>query len=192
MDDLEKTIPPPESDNSDEQKPFLKPKAKRVISEERRKEMSERMRRINQERIDKARAARKGELDLKEQRKIAELERIRERKELTDVSIRDSLKSREKLAREQPVAEAKPTPVKEVKAKPEKKPKKAPVVVYESESESDDYENGENDDGEESEEEVLIVKKKKTAKPEVLKPKPKPPKAPAEPVAPPKPVIRFI
>lgn len=194
MDDLDKTTPPPESEQTDEEKPFLKPKAKRQISEERRKEMSERMKRINQERIDKAREARKGELELKEQRKLAELERIRERRALTEISVEHSLKSHKKLKAEGLIEDV----PEKVKTKVEKKPKKAPVVVYESESESDDYEGGAKD-GEESEEEVLIVKKKKSTKsPEqpILKAKGRPrkdttPEAVAPP-APSKPVIRFI
>lgn len=197
MADLENTTEPPESEEPSEPVPFLKPKPKRQISEEHRKMLSERMKRVNQERIDRAREARKSELDLKEQRKLDELERIRERKALADVSVRETKKARETLKREAeergelPKVETKP------KAKPTPKAK-SPKVIYESESESDDYETRQDDDeDDESEEEVLIVKKKRQPKAEqpILKQKGKAVKSPevvAKKVEPPKPMVRFI
>lgn len=196
--DLDKPEENPEVEINEEEKTFLKPKSKRNISDEKRKELSERMKIINQQRIDKARVSKQKELDLKEQKKLDQLERIRERKLLAEnVSIRESLKSREKVKETlNAVKENKKVePKQEIKQKQKKeeKPKKKPVIVYETSSSEED----DNSDSSESSQEVILVKSKskntqlKPKKSHIVKESKKENISQSVP-APPKPIIRFI
>jgi len=122
----------------------LKPKVKRNFTPEQRAALAERMRKVNEERVAKARVKNEAILEAKEAKTVAKLEEIKAKKE-------------------------KVTKAKEIVASPETpKPKvkkviKKTVVVQES---SDSEEYADSTDGEsEVEEEVVYVQKKAKAKP---------------------------
>lgn len=144
---------------------ITKPKRTRTITPEQKQILAERMRKVNEDRIAKAKMANETILAEKEAKARAKLETIQKKKE----QVREI---KEKKAVE-------PAPVKEKK---EKKPRK--IIVQES-SDSEDY-------GEETETEVVYVSKKKPQGLTKPKPKASAPKAPPAVVAEPRCVFKFV
>lgn len=122
--------------------PITKPKRKHNISDEQRQALAERMRKVNQARIEKAKLANEATLLEKEKKVAAKLESIKEKKE----KVREI---KEKVETVQPT---------EPKKEPKKKTKK--VVITES-SDSEDY----------GEEVVYVQKKVKPRSETMTKPK---------------------
>ena len=99
----------------------LKPKRTRKVSDEQKIILAERMRKINQDRIAKARVANEAELDIKEQKIKEKLEKITSKKAVV---------SKEKEKNVEMVAPVAPAP-------PVKEKKVRKVYVEESESEEE-------------------------------------------------------
>jgi hypothetical protein len=102
----------------------LKPKRTRKVSEEQKIVLADRMRKVNEDRIAKAKAANVAELDIKEQKMKEKLEKIVTKKEAV---------TKPKVKKEEPVAPVAPVAPTQVK---EKKVRK--VYVEESESEEEE------------------------------------------------------
>lgn len=144
---------PQEIPHSDETP--LKPKIKRNFTPEQRAALAERMRKVNEERVAKARVKNEAILSAKEAKTEAKLEEIKAKKEKVA------------KAKEHPAVkeQTEPKPQKKVVKKVVKK-----VIVQES-SDSEDY--AQSTDGEsEKEEEVVYVQKKAPKAPKAA-PKPK-------------------
>lgn len=146
---------------------ITKPKRTRTITPEQKQILAERMRKVNEDRIAKAKMANETILAEKEAKARAKLETIQKKKE----QVRE--------IKEKKAVESTPAPVKEKK---EKKPRK--IIVQES-SDSEDY-------GEETETEVVYVSKKKPQGLTKPKPKASAPKAPPAVVAEPRCVFKFV
>ena len=138
-------------DNKAEEK-ILKPKRTRTMTEEAKKQYGDRMRKVNEDRCEKARLKSEELLALKEQMLKEKLEKVESKKQ----QVR-KLKEEKKNVPDVPAPLSKAT-VSE--ANPLKKQKAKRIVVQES-SDSDDYFEGETD-GESSEEEVVYVAKSKS------------------------------
>jgi hypothetical protein len=154
----------------------LKPKVKRNFTPEQRAALAERMRKVNENRVARARVKNEAILEAKEAKTVAKLEEIKAKKEKVSKAKKEV----------EPPVEATPKP------KTKKVIKK--VVVQES-SDSEDYADSTD---EESEVEEVVYVQKKAAKPKAA-PKPKAEKlmkekAPSQPkaVAEPKVVFRFV
>lgn len=181
--------PPVEEVMKENEGTILKPKRVRRMTDEARAVAAERMRKINQERIDKSRIRREQEFAETEEKLKKKLEDIAAMKASIGV-----IKTKSKKV---PPPEPPPQAPAGAELKAPKAPKKVIVkkpVVEESDEDSVDY--GAKSD-EESEEEVVYVAKKKSAAPKkektLLKERKSstPAAAPAAP-APAQSVYRFI
>ena len=102
----------------------LKPKRTRKVSEEQKIILAERMRKVNEDRISKAKVANEVILDVKEKQMKEKLEKIAIKKEKTKEAV-----SKEAKKVEATVSSVEPPPVKEKKVRK--------VYVEESESEEE-------------------------------------------------------
>ena len=165
--------PPKEQPEQLDEANILKPKRTRRLTDQQRKEQSDRMKIVSQERIRKARLANEELLSIKEAKLKAKIDDIETRKA--------TLKGIKAEATPQPPPTP-PAPVKEaVPEKPKKTPKRVvKQIIIEDSSDDDD------DDDEESEpEEVVYVSKKSSkAKQSIIKPKPQKAKPKSQPVEP--------
>lgn len=145
---------------------ITKPKRTRTITPEQKQILSERMKKVNEDRIAKAKLANETILAEKEAKARAKLETIQKKKEQV----------REIKEKKQP--ETAPA------APKEKKEKKAKKIIIQESSDSEDY-------GEETETEVVYMTKKK--QPAALT-KPKTQRAPSAPAtqAEPRCVFKFV
>lgn len=166
------TEPPEQADEK-----ILKPKRTRTMTEEAKKQYAERMRKVNEDRCEKARLQNEAILEAKEKeiqmKTQAKLEQVAKKKEQIKAI-------REKVA---------PTPKEEPKEEPKpKEKKKKQVVVYESSS-------SDEEDDDSSEEEIIYVAKKpskKNAKETIVKPKKEKEVSQINALAPPKTTIKFL
>lgn len=168
----------PETPVAPTTKALLKQKKKRVYTEEQKKEMADRMRKVNQDRIENARATNAHMAELKTLKK-------EERKQRLANELAQLEKLKEKLA------EPKEKTPKDKKPK-EKKPK---VVVYSSSSESDSSDTDADDVSIPDADVVYIKHNKKTqlVKPSRKAEKPRETTPPPTPPPPqPKPMAKFL
>ena len=145
---MEDTPQPP---SQEENTPLMKPKRTRKLTEEQSKAQGERMRKINEERIEKARIASQQALEITEQKLKQKLEKVETKKAVV-----------KKLKEDKNVTEPEPKVEPEPKAKqaPLKKQKARRIVVQES-SDSEDYYEPETDGESDDEEEIIYVTKTK-------------------------------
>lgn len=132
----------PEPTSQDEK--IMKPKRTRTITPEQKQILAERMRKVNEDRIAKAKVANETILQAKEEKVKARLETIQKKKD----------KIKELKAQVAPVAPV--APVAQEQPIKEKKPKKVKKVIVQESSDSEDY-------GDETEEEVIYVTKPKSS-----------------------------
>lgn len=184
------TEPPDQSDDK-----ILKPKRTRTMTEEAKKQYAERMRKVNEDRCEKARLQNEAILEAKEKeiqmRTQAKLEQVAKKKEQIKAAKekRSLNEPTEPKAPEVTKEEPKAEPKHEVKPKGKKKQ----VVVYESSS--SDQEDDDDDSSEEEEEEIIYVAKKpskKIVKQTIVKPKKEKHVSLREPLEAPKTVIKFL
>ena len=159
-------------------------KPRKQMDPETRQKMADHMRKVNQERMDRARLANEAKLQQKEQ-EILEFAQKRLEKVEAKKEVIKKLKEKKGIP-EEPVAS--PQPVEKTKSKPKKKQ----VIVEVSSSDSD--ESGDTDS--EGEDEIIYVAKKAAKKPSkknesIVKPK-KQANTQAIPDSTPKTVIKFI
>ena len=134
----------PAEDNT----PLMKPKRTRKLTEEQSKAQGDRMRKINQERIEKAKIASQQALALQEQKLKEKLEKVESKKAVV-----------KKLKEDKNVTEPEPK-VEPQKQAPLKKQKARRIVVQQS-SDSEDYFEGETDGESDEEDEIIYVAKTK-------------------------------
>ena len=160
---------------------ILKPKRTRTMTEEAKKQYAERMRKVNEDRCEKARLLNEATLEAKEKeiqmKTQAKLEQVAKKKEQIKAI-------REKVAPTEPKEE----PIAPPKGKKEKKQKQ--IVVYESSS-------TDQEDDDSSEEEIVYVAKKPSKKNSnrretIVKPKKEKAVAHLAPLEPPKTIIKFL
>jgi hypothetical protein len=165
---------------------ILKPKRTRTMTEEAKKQYAERMRKVNEDRCEKARLLNEATLNAKEKeiqmKTQAKLEQVAKKKEQIK-AIREK--------EEKPLPSPSPSPSAEVKEEPKPKKKTKQVIVYESSS------SDQEDDDSSSEDEIIYVAKKpskKNAKETIVKPKKQKEVSVREsaPIEAPKTIIKFL
>lgn len=152
----EEAQPPTELPDDIEATP-LKPKRTRRITQEQRERQAEIMRKVNADRIEKARLKNEESLKIQEQKVKERLEKVKAKQEKVT-----KIKEEKKI----PVEKAEKKSVSKPKIKPVRK-----LIIESSEDETDS-----EDYGDETETEVVYLTKKKS----VSKPKAKPEKKPQE------------
>jgi hypothetical protein len=186
MTDIETPVQIPET-VADEQ--ILKPKRQRKPYDPAvREKMAENMRRINAERLEKARIRSEQNLDKKQEEIMQKAQ-----KKLDAVSKKKAVV--QKIKEEKGIPESKPEPEPEPEPKPKsaKRSKKQVIVELSSESETDSDSSSSSD-----EEDIIYVSKKKPRKKSkkdrsIVKPKQnKKPKSIPEQDSHPKTIIKFI
>ena len=145
---MEDTPQPPQEDNT----PLMKPKRTRKLTEEQSKAQAERMRKVNEERIEKARLASQDALALQEQKLKAKLDKVESKKQVVK-------KLKEDKNMTEPESEPK-VEKRDYKEPPLKKQRARRIVVQES-SDSEDYYEGQTDNESDEDEEVIYVTKSK-------------------------------
>jgi hypothetical protein len=152
--------PPAESQSQDDNTPLMKPKRTRTMTPEAKQQYAERMRKVNQDRCEKARLKSEETLALKEQKLKEKMEQIESKKQQVK-----KLKEDKQLVEPNVPDTPEPKPVKD---KPLKKQKARRIVVQES-SDSDDYYNDDVSSSSGEDEVIYVAKKpKKQPKPQTI------------------------
>jgi hypothetical protein len=165
----------------------LKPKVKKNFSDEHRAYLAERMKKVNEARVAKARVKNEAMLAAKEAKAEAKLEEIKQKKEKVktakehpevkagEPAVPSTIRSANfdaQVATKLPLAPPATPSLDNTKHKKEgtkvKKVIKKKTVVIQESSDSEDYANS-SSDSESEEEEVVYIQKKAKAKPKAAK-----------------------